>query len=261
MSIEKIYDFKIGDEVYIINEENSIIYIIKKIKDDVAFLYGKNYRIIKESKLELIRKATKEMIQKEELATQKYLLKTSNIRNRNQKKYLIGKILHIDGDSNYLNKCLELYKQVGVYAFGITMDEELIYKDIQNYIYEINPDVIVITGHDLYNNQGVKDLENYVNSKYFVKAIKEIRKVDRTVVVISGACQSNFEAMIASGANFASSPKRINIHTFDPAVIAIKAATTSFMKVINIEDTYKYIENGKNAFGGIETLGKMRLLL
>ena len=104
-------------------------------------------------------------------------------------------------------------------------------------------------------------MDNYTNSKHFIKAIREIRKIDKNVIIISGACQSNFEAMIANGANFASSPKRINIHTFDPAIIAIKSATTSFMKIININDAYKYIENGKDAVGGIETLGKMRLLL
>ena len=51
--------------------------------------------------------------------------------------------------------------------------------------------------------------------------------------MIAGACQSNFEALIASGADIASSPKRINVHTFDPAVIAIKVATTSFLKTID----------------------------
>lgn len=260
--IEKdIFQFEINDEVFIINELNPIIYIIKKICKDEVELIGKNYRIMKKENIGNLKKATKELIDNEEKNIEKYYLKINNFKNRQPRKYILGKVLHIDGDSNYLNKCLELYKEVGVYAFGVTMDEEYIYKEIAKYINEINPDIIVITGHDLYNKSGIKNLDNYINSKHFIKAIKEIRKIDRNVVIISGACQSNFEAMIASGANFASSPKRINIHTFDPAIVAIKSATTSFTKIININETYKYIENGKDAFGGIETFGKMRLLL
>ena len=79
--------------------------------------------------------------------------------------------------------------------------------------------------------------------------------------MIAGACQSNYEALIASGADIASSPKRINVHTFDPAVFAIKVATTSFLKTIDYNEIYKKIENGRNAFGGVETLGKMKLML
>ena len=141
------------------------------------------------------------------------------------------------------------------------MDEECIHKEIIKYVDEINPDVIVITGHDLFNDLDIKNVDNYINTKNFINAIKEIRKVDKNVIIVSGACQSNFEALIASGANFASSPKRINIHTFDPAIIAIKSAATSITKTININEAYKYIENGKDAFGGVETFGKMRLLL
>ena len=70
-----------------------------------------------------------------------------------------------------------------------------------------------------------------------------------------------FESLIANGANFASSPKRIHIHTYDPAVIAIKCATTSYLQNVDFNQILKYIENGKDAVGGIETKGKMKLLL
>ena len=79
--------------------------------------------------------------------------------------------------------------------------------------------------------------------------------------VIAGACGSHFEALIASGANFASSPKRINTHTYDPAVAAIKVATTPINRIVNFDGILKYIENGHDALGGVETMGKMRLLL
>lgn len=262
MSLEKVQkDFVVGDLVVTLDEEYSIIYIVECFESDKVYIKGYSYRIYKMVSVNDIRKATEEEIEKEEELNKKYAFKIQNIRARQGRKYILGKVLHIDGDSSYLNKCLELYKKVGVYAFGVMIDEEKFSKEIVEYVKRINPDIIVLTGHDLFNHKNVKDLNNYVNSKYFADAIKEIRKVDKSVVIIAGACQSNFEALIASGADFASSPKRINIHTFDPAVIAIKVATTSFLKVVNLEDVYKYIENGRSAFGGLETLGKMRLLI
>ena len=143
------------------------------------------------------------------------------------------------------------------------MKEEKMASEVRKYVDMLNPDIVVITGHDLYNNNGLKDLKNYSNTINFVETIKEIRKIKGRYecTIIVGACQSNFEALIANGADFASSPKRINIHTFDPAVIAIRVATTSFNKVVNISDISKFIENGKDAFNGIETYGKMRLIL
>ena len=86
------------------------------------------------------------------------------------------------------------------------------------------------------------------------------KKMNHDCVVIAGACQSNFEALIASGADYASSPKRINIHTFDPAVIAICVATTSFTSLVS-DNLFQYIENGKDAFGGVQTYGKMKLIV
>ena len=96
-----------------------------------------------------------------------------------------------------------------------------------------------------------------------METIRKIRKhyMLDDLCIIAGACGSNYEALIASGANFASSPKRINIHTYDPAVIAIKVASTSINKTIDFESCLKLIENGRNAFGGIETKGKMRIFL
>ena len=81
------------------------------------------------------------------------------------------------------------------------------------------------------------------------------------VVIIAGACGSHFEALIGSGANFASSPKRVNTHTYDPAIVAIKVASTSYNRLIDFNDIIKYIENGRDAIGGIESNGKMRLIL
>ena len=116
---------------------------------------------------------------------------------------------------------------------------------------------------DYFNKKDEKDLNNYENTSKYIKALRIIRQRfnNDSVVVIAGACCSHFEALIANGANFASSPKRIHIHTYDPAVIAIECATTSCNQTVDFNNLIKYIENGKNAYGGIETKGKMKLLL
>ena len=80
-------------------------------------------------------------------------------------------------------------------------------------------------------------------------------------MVFAGACQSNFEALMAAGANFASSPKRVNIDAYDPAIIAIKAATTPFNSIISLEEVKGLIDNEKQGVSGIESYGKMRLFL
>jgi spore coat assembly protein len=170
-------------------------------------------------------------------------------------------VLHIDGDEELLNKCLKLYKELGVSCEGICIKEEEIHLYIENLIKELTPDIIVLTGHDQYNGTNIKDLSSYKNTSNFIKAIRIIRKCYLAVVISAGACGSNFEALIGNGANIASSPKRINTHTYDPAVAAIKVATTPYDTRVDFRYIYKYIENGKDALGGIETNGKMRLLL
>ena len=143
------------------------------------------------------------------------------------------------------------------------MEECLIKDHILELIDKLNPDIIVITGHDAYNQKGIKDLNNYRNTTDYIEAVKLIRKhySKDHIFIFAGACQSNFEAIMASGANFASSPKRVNIDAYDPAIIAIKAATTPFNEIINLEEIVDLLESKKNGISGVESYGKMRLFL
>lgn len=252
-----------GDKVLYKNDKKKIIYEIKEFVDEKAHIKGVNYRIYRIVPLEDLLLAKKDDIEKEEKESDKYYKNVINSGKRGKRRYLLGRILHIDGDEMYLEKCLELYKSLGVFAEGVRIDEKEMPDRIGYYLDKINPDIIVITGHDLYNQKGLKDIENYANTRYYMETVRKIRlkKSSYDCCVIAGACQSNFEALIASGADFASSPKRINVHTFDPAVLAIKVASTSFVRLVDIEEALKYIENGKDAYGGVETLGKMKLML
>lgn len=245
------------------NDLNKIIYVIDNIAEDKAYISGLNYRVRKVVKIDDLVLATSEQVEKENKYTKEYYLSVSNISHRNNKNYLLGKILHIDGDKKYLDKCLELYQTIGVFANGVEIKEDKIASNIKGLIKMVDPDILVITGHDVYNQKGTKELENYTNTKHYIESVRNARQVKSRsdLVIVAGACQSNFEALIASGADFASSPKRINIHTFDPAVIAIKVASTSISKIVNLSDALRYINNGEDAFGGLETYGMMRLFV
>ena len=72
-----------------------------------------------------------------------------------------------------------------------------------------------------------KNRGDYQNSLNFIETVKEARKYEKSqdkLIIIAGACQSNYEELIKAGANFASSPKRINIHALDPAILATSLA-------------------------------------
>lgn len=247
--------------VYEKGDKERLIYEVIDERNEKLLIRGIHYRIIKWVNASEVVDADDCLVKQSNEKCDGYRNRIIDFKSRNRNRCVCGKVLHLDGDQKYLNKCLDLYKELGVYCYGVCVSEEKMPNIIKEKMMIVNPDVVVITGHDLFNNDNVKNVENYTNSKYYIDTIKEIRKIDKNCVIIAGACQSHFEALIASGANFASSPKRINIHTFDPVVIALRAATTSITKIIDLNSSYKYIENGREAFGGVETFGKMRLLI
>ena len=98
------------------------------------------------------------------------------------------------------------------------------------------------------------DLSNYRNSKYFTKAVLEARKIhpsSNRLAIFAGACQSFFEAIMAAGANFASSPARILIDILDPLIVAEKVAKTEDVRFVTIRDIESELRDGKRGVGGI----------
>lgn len=252
--------FRVNDIVYKKDNEK-VLFKVKEINDEFLVLVGFNTRNIVKAKKEDLIIASSDQIKKEETKNlENYQRIVINNKSRLKRKVMYGRILHIDGDSDFLKSCLKLYKELNIHAYGLNIGEKDIYKEIEKIYLEITPEIVVITGHDQYNGEGLGDLNNYENTRYFMKAIREIRKLNSNTVIIAGACASNFEALIASGANFASSPKRVNTHTYDPAIAAIKASTTPFDRKIDYNSIIKYIETGKDALGGIETYGTMKLI-
>ena len=105
---------KVNDKVIYIKDKKKIIYIIKEIFQDEAFIKGLNYRISLLVKISDLKEASLEEENQEKELLKKYYVLASN-KERNPKKYLLGKILHIDGDKEYLGK-----KNAGVdwFVFG-----------------------------------------------------------------------------------------------------------------------------------------------
>ena len=95
-----------------------------------------------------------------------------------------------------------------------------------------------------------------------MEAVKEARKYEKShdkLVIIAGACQSDYEDLIQAGANFASSPKRVNIHTLDPAIIATRVSLTESCEEIDLKGILDKTKYGSSGLGGIKTKGMMYL--
>lgn len=250
---------KIGSLVTRKSHHNDTVFIITDIKDDIYYLKGVNIRLYADSDkddLELYD-------EKEDIEDEKPFLDRINERptlDRSDYFYLPGKILHIDGDNDYLKRCLKYYERNNIVSLGIKETEANVPYKIRELLEEYNPNIVVITGHDACYKKDTDNLNSYKNSKNFVKAVKEARKYEKShekLIIIAGACQSNYEELIRAGANFASSPKRINIHALDPAIIASKMSLSDINKDIDLKgilDTTKY---GSDGIGGIRTKGTM----
>ena len=177
---------------------------------------------------------------------------------------LPGKVLHIDGDKDYLDMSMKYYKEQGISAVGKLVPEVDQPKLIRAMLEENKPDIVIITGHDSMQKQESRTEDSpdkYKNSKHFMEAVKEARKYQRSfdeLVIIAGACQSYYEGILSAGANFASSPARILIHALDPGMLCRQIAFTPTAITAPIEDVLKGTTSGANGIGGIQTRGKFR---
>lgn len=291
---------KIGDTVARKSYDKDIIFRIIGFEIDennqkIAILKGVAYRIIADSdiddlekinfsdiKNELIDrnvesilyksiKKTRERNKKLSRATQKNSNYQKQIQGQGQSQPqnsygMPGKVLHIDGDPEYLKICLDVYTKLGIPAVGKAIPENLQYKEVRSLLEQHNPSILVITGHDaIVNSKGnLKDIKNYRNTANFIKTVKEARRYDPSLdslVIFAGACQSNYEEIIKAGANFASSPSRVMIHALDPLLVVEKIACSRIDRVVPLEEILSHTVTGIKGVGGVETRGKFRLTM
>lgn len=252
--------FKVGDFVTRKSYNNDILFVIVDINDSLAYLKGKDVRLYADSTLDdlvLVDVNNSNSDDRNDILKVKTMLSL----DRSEYFYLPGKILHIDGDKDYLKRCIDFYKEMHLEAYGVNLLESDMEKEICNCLNEYKPDILVITGHDSFKkNKDKNEINSYQNSKNFVKATIKAREFERNqdkLIIIAGACQSFYEDLIKAGANFASSPKRINIHALDPAIIASSIALSPKNKEIDLLSVIEKTHYGSAGVGGIITPGVM----
>lgn len=232
--------------------------------DDLLIVDERERQLREEKEKELIEQSFKLFRQDYHLLKQKTEYRATGGYQADKDFFQIpGRVLHLDGDPLYLRKCLDLYERIGVPVYGVYCDEKEMPEKVGGLLEQIRPDILVITGHDSYSKSKGKitDLKAYRHSKYFVQTVKEARKkiphLDQ-LVIFAGACQSHFESLIRSGANFASSPARVNIHALDPVYIVSRISFTPFIETVHVWDVLRNTLTGEKGLGGVETKGVLR---
>lgn len=252
--------FHVGDFVSRNSYQNDIVFKIIKIEGDNVYLKGVNIRLFADSPFDDLKIEEKTKYCDDELLLKR--MEEDLELDRSEYFFLPGKLVHFDSDEEYMERCLSFYKKFKIMCYGICIPEEDIKMEIGHYLEELNPDIVVITGHDAYyKRKGSKDnIENYKNSHHFVDAVKAARSYERNhdkLAIIAGACQSDYEELIKAGATFASSPKRVNIHALDPAILASSLALSDRNKVVDLIGIIEKTKYGKEGVGGVMTKGTM----
>ena len=255
-----------GSTVIKKSDNRKIVFIVDKIvsehKQKVAILKGLYIRIIERIPLSELKIVDRKFVNNYIEETNKNLEKRIYSRKNSYANMKTGKILHLDGDRRYMEKSYKYYKKLGLNAvvkFVPEERQEFIMKDV---LSRYKPDILVITGHDgmIKKGRNYNDIYNYINSKSFANAVKRAREheLGKNLVIFAGACQSYFEALMAAGANFASSPARVLIDFADPLIVAEKIATTDSEYYVTINDIADELRDGKDGVGGIGARGKRK---
>lgn len=238
------------DFVTRISHNHDVVFQIMDFYGEKAILKGVDYRLIADADITDLNRVEGPL---------KIELPRLNIASN----IIPGKVLHIDGDKSYVEKAKEIYHKYKVPAKCLYIDEEAMPVMIKSLLLKEKYDVLVITGHDFLKNdkqQSSDVLTRYENSINFVGAVQQARLLYSdldSLIIIAGACQSNYEALMASGANIASSPSRSNIHLLDPLIAAVIIATTSIKEYVLPEDIVN--KTISKALGGVESKGKARV--
>lgn len=270
----KIIDFKKSEEKeFAILKGINIRIIADSIEEDLEKVEdgesGSKDKILNTRVSENIKRA---MVLRDNFRSNDF--RSSDFRDKTEKNYKVkpkrelmfgrpGRILHVDGDSEYMETCLKVYKQLSLDVVGKAIEEKDQPRVIVDLVKQVKPDIVVLTGHDgvIKNPKDYLDLDNYRNSHYYLEAVKNLRNYNSSydeLVIFAGACQSCYERILDAGANFASSPSRVLIHCLDPVFICEKIAYTRIDKVVSIPDLIENTITGIKGIGGLQTRGKYR---
>jgi spore coat assemly protein len=279
---------EIGDIVARRSYQMDLLFRVIDVKttatgEQIAILYGDEVRLVADAKCDDLvvvdekEKNSRKQKEQEKVDQSYYLLRQDYQLQREKQEYyatssyshneeffhIPGRVLHVDGDPHYLQKCLSLYEKIGVPVNGVHVSEKEMPERITELLDKYRPDILVVTGHDAYSKHkgSIDDLNAYRHSKQFVQTVLNARnKVSHLdqLVIFAGACQSHFESLIRAGANFASSPSRVNIHALDPVYIVAKISFTPFIDRINVWDVLRNTLTREKGLGGVDTKGVLR---
>ncbi|WP_017210074.1 sporulation peptidase YabG, partial [Clostridium beijerinckii] len=218
---------EIGDIVVRKSYNKDITFKIIDIKDSGGkyniILKGINIRIIADASLDDLEMAEEDTGSQDKIlntrvneAIKKAMILRGDLRDKVEKSPKIktknelmfgrpGKILHVDGDSEYMETCLKVYKQLSLDAVGRAIAEKDQPEVIVDLVKEIKPDIVVLTGHDsvLREPRDYLNLDNYRNSRYYLESVKNLRNYNSSydeLVIFAGACQSCYERILDVGA-------------------------------------------------------------
>ncbi len=155
--------------------KHDIVFRVKNINDGKVLLHGEDIRLeadAAEEDLRIlpeedVRKRQEEIKENEEysyrLFRQDYQLMKEKKDDEHKKQeprsiqrfQLPVKVLHIDGDRLYLKKCIDLYQRLGLQVHGVYVPENEMPYEIEALIQKVQPEIMVVTGHDAYS-QGWK---------------------------------------------------------------------------------------------------------
>lgn len=266
--------FNIGDVVVRKSYNADILFSITeaKIQADQNIVYvlrGLNKRILADAHEKDIEKIDKkEAVRKiaEDIQIDKYIDNIKTLLNNvsySRTKSIPGTVLHIDSSREFLDMCSSYYKKARILFAGKVITESRQPSVVRNLIYQYNPNIVVITGHDgIKKDADPRSMSSYANSRYFVQSVKEARKITpdkERLVIFAGACQSYYEEIMAAGANFASSPDRVLINALDPAITATKIALTSEKTFVTPSEIALLVKSGKKGIWGIQTRGQLKI--
>lgn len=236
--------------------------IINTINGKYAILKGITLRIKANAPLNDLRVENKYRAKKEFAKLDERIEQQISQNRKLSNRYiniLCGKILHLDGDKKYAEKSAKYYRKIGLNAVVRNIPENKQPIMVGNLIKRYKPDILIITGHDgmIKSGTGFTDIYNYRNSRYFINTVKEAREASKgkELVIFAGACQSFFEAIMDSGANFASSPARVLIDFMDPLIIAEKVAVTPEEKKITKDEIAYLLKDDNKRVSGRTTSG------
>ncbi|MEA4815358.1 MAG: sporulation peptidase YabG [Lachnospiraceae bacterium] len=259
---------KEGDIVTRKKYGNDLNFIVKSIEDDgTARLYCISHRLFADAPLDDLKRALREnfFIFKKLFRSDAQKKVEDILKKRKEKMsgvFYPGRVLHIDSDEGFLNMCMSYYDLLGVPASGRLIVEDSQPLAIMEVLKEDCPDILILTGHDsLKNNSDETDMGNYSSSGFFADAVKKARQFQSgrdSLIIFAGACQSNFEAIMSSGANFASSPERKLIHALDPVFIGERLSYTSVFDIVTPKDALENTMTSFDGLGGFETRGTLR---